>query len=58
MNYIMNKEEILETLNVLAKSQGFYRRLLFNINENPKILDMLEQQKFKDALDLVFFLEQ
>lgn len=54
----MNKQEILETLQTLAKSQGFYRRLLFNINENPEILDILEQQKFKDALDLVFFLEQ
>ena len=39
----MDKQEILETLQILAKSQGFYRRLLFNINENPKILDILEQ---------------
>ena len=51
----MNKEEILETIKMLSKSQGFYGRLLANITDEA--LEYLEKQDFEDALDLVMFLE-
>ena len=53
----MDRTRILELIKGLAKSQGFYGRLLKNIQENPEILDYLEQQKFKDDLDLILYLE-
>jgi len=54
----MNKEAILDTIKSLAKSQGFYGRLLRDINEYPEILDELVEQKFKEPLDLILYLEQ
>lgn len=54
----MDRTKILELIKGLAKSQGFYGRLLESINENPKILDHLEQQNFKEELDLILYLEQ
>lgn len=51
----MNKEEILNIFKSLAQSQGFYGRILENITEDQ--LDYLEQQNFKDPLDLILFLE-
>lgn len=53
----MTKEQILDAIKSLAMSQGFYGRLLRNIDENPAILDELEEQHFKDSLDMVLFLE-
>lgn len=53
----MNKEQILNTIKSLARSQGFYGRLLENINEDETILDELVEQNFADSLDLVLFLE-
>lgn len=54
----MDRTKILELIKGLAKSQGFYGRLLESINENPKISDHLEQQNFKEELDLILYLEQ
>lgn len=53
----MTKDQILGAIKSLAMSQGFYGRLLRNINENPAILDELEKQNFKDSLDMVLYLE-
>ena len=53
----MNKEQILEVIKSLAKSQGFYGRLLEHINENPSYLDFLEKQNFKDSVDFVLYME-
>lgn len=58
----MNKKEILSTIKMLASSQGFYSRLYANImelksNERGKFLQLLENQKFKDSVDLIMYLE-
>lgn len=51
----MNKKEILAAIQDLAKSQGFYQRLLNNINDET--LDILEKQNFKDVVDMVIWIE-
>lgn len=53
----MNKEQILSVIRSLAMSQGFYGRLLRDIEKNEEILDELVAQNFGDALDLVLYLE-
>ena len=53
----MTKEQILNEIKMLSHSQGFYGRLLRDINDNPEILDRLEEQNFQEPLDLIFFLE-
>lgn len=58
----MNKEQIMNTLKSLAQSQGFYGRIvnelesLSEANRNM-YLEGLEKQNFKDATDLVIFME-
>lgn len=54
----MVRDEILKIIKSLAQSQGFYGRLLEQIQNNEEDLDYLEQQSFKDAVDLILFLEQ
>lgn len=54
----MDKQEIKAEIESLAKSQGFYQRILNSINEQPELLDFLEDQDFKDPIDLILFLEQ
>lgn len=54
----LTKEEILGCIEMLARSQGFYGRLLREIRENDRILEELEKQGFTDILDIVLFLEQ
>lgn len=54
----MNKEEILSTIKSLANSQGFYGRILSQIDDHPEILDVLEEQNFNDVIDLIMYLEQ
>ena len=51
----MNKEEILNFIEQMSYSQGFYGRLLRDITEEG--LDYLEKMDFKHPLDLVLFLE-
>lgn len=53
----MTKQEIMEAIKSLAKSQGFYGRLYETLKENPEALDFLAKQNFKDSLDMVMFLE-
>ena len=61
----MKFDEIIQTIKDLAKSQGFYGRLLYEIEdakENDKekyerIKVTLEEQNFKDAVDMVLFFE-
>nr|DAR13264.1 MAG TPA: hypothetical protein [Caudoviricetes sp.] len=54
---IMTKEEIMEAIKSLAKSQGFYGRLYEFFKENPEALENFAKQNFKDSLDMVMFLE-
>ena len=53
----MKKEQILDVIKSLAKSQGFYGKLLEYINEEPSYLDFLEKQNFKDAIDFILYME-
>ena len=54
---IMKKEEILNNIKELSKSQGFYGRLYEQLLDNNEALEYLESQNFKDVLDLIMFLE-
>ena len=51
----MNRSEIKSVIQTLARSQGLYGRLLRQIT--PEGYAYLEEQNFKDALDLVLWLE-
>lgn len=58
----MNREQILDTILVLSRSQGFYSRLyrdIMDANEEDRecFLSRLEEQNFKTALDLVLYFE-
>lgn len=53
----MTREEILEAIKDLAKSQGYYGRILRAIEEDETILDTLEEQNFNDVVDMVLYLE-
>lgn len=57
----MKKKEILNAIRSLAASQGFYSRLLISLSSNEPdsvaYLEYLEEQNFKDAVDLIMFLE-
>ena len=61
----MNREQIMEAIRQLAHCQGsygrFYRDLCEMREEDPdrfdKAMTMLEEKNFKDAVDLVMYLE-
>lgn len=58
----MNREQILSTFRSLAHSQGFYGRLLEQIDSvdeetREAFLSDLESRNFKDAVDLVMWIE-
>lgn len=53
----MNEMQIMEAIESLARSQGFYSRLLQAIENDYDILEMLVTQNFKDTLEMVLFLE-
>lgn len=53
----MSKAEIYETIKSLARSQGFYGKVLEVIDNDKSILDELEKQNFKDSVDMVLFFE-
>ena len=57
----MNKKQILKVINNLAKTQGFYERLYNKLTdgseESETYLEELVEQKFKNAVDLVMFIE-
>ena len=61
----MKMKDILNTIEILSRSQGFYGRLLMSImrlkEENEEdyqlLVEQLEGQNFRDTLDLVFYFE-
>lgn len=58
----MNREQILATFRSLAASQGFYGRLLDQIDSvdeetREAFLSDLESRNFRDAVDLVMWIE-
>lgn len=58
----MKEKEILETFRQLARSQGFYGRLLVTIEDMSEddyreLFDILEAQNFNDPVDLILYLE-
>ena len=58
----MKREQIIATFRSLARSQGFYGRLLdaiFNLDEDERdeYFTALEEQNFAGPLDLVLFIE-
>ena len=61
-SYKMKRDEILETIRSLAQSQGSYGRLLQDLENMPKelyntVMADLEAQNFKDAVDLIMYIE-
>ena len=59
---MMTKNEIMKTFKSLAQSQGLYGRIvdeLESMSESNRnmYLEGLEKQNFKDAVDLVMFME-
>lgn len=62
----MTGEEVIDVVRTLSQSQGFYGRLLQNIEQlkrcNPdqyeELLDEFEAQQFKDSVDVVLYFEQ
>lgn len=57
----MTKKDIKENIAMLAQSQGFYGRLLNQIEEDEAVLDYLHeksiQEGWKDAVDMVISIE-
>ena len=58
----MNREEMRQVFEDLAMSQGLYGRLLRDIDEmdeedREKVWSDLESQNFKDAVDLIMYIE-
>lgn len=57
----MTKQAIKENISMLAQSQGFYGRLLNQIEEDEAVLDYLHEQSiqecWKDAVDMVLSIE-
>jgi hypothetical protein len=51
----MNKEQIMEFLQTMSRSQGFYGRLLENMTD--EFMDELVSQNFSDNVELVMYLE-
>ena len=58
----MTKNEILNVLRVLSNSQGFYGRMYRILSDNSEdsnnFLEKLENENFRDAVDLLTYLEQ
>lgn len=61
VNVNMKKTEILEIVKSLAQSQGFYSNMYHILSsdtpEANAYLTYLEEQNFKDPVDLILFLE-
>ena len=59
--FTMTKETIKKNIATLAKSQGFYGRLLNQIEDDEAVLDYLHeksiQEGWKDAVDMVLSIE-
>lgn len=55
MDY-MKSDEIRQTIKALAQAKGSYQRLYDQLEEED--YEYLEQQCFKDEVDLIMFLEE
>ena len=55
--YKERKEKYLGWIRELSHSQGFYGRLLVQLENNATALEMLLENDFKDAVDMVLWLE-
>ena len=59
--FTMTKQDIKENIAMLAQSQGFYGRLLNQIEDDEAALDNLYEQSvqegWKDAVDMVMSIE-
>lgn len=57
----MTKQDIKNNITMLAESQGFYGRLLNQIEDDEALLDYLYEQSvqegWKDAVDMVLAIE-
>ena len=58
----MNREQILDIILMLSRSQGFYGRLYRDIMDADKedrecFLSELEAQNFSNELDLIYYFE-
>ena len=58
----MDRQAIRGIFEMLAQSQGFYGRLLRNIDEmdeedREKVWSDLESQNFRDTIDLILYIE-
>lgn len=58
----MKMNEIIDTIKMLAKSQGFYGKLLNSImsldtEDFEKVKTELENQNFKDSIDMIMYFE-
>ena len=58
----MKRDAIIATFEMLARSQGFYGRLLRSLYEadedqREEFLQDLENQNFSDPVDLVMYIE-
>lgn len=57
----MTRTEILNAIQMLSRSQGFYGRLYNDLTsgteEAEEALNHLEEQNFGDVVDMVMFLE-
>ena len=57
----MDREQILEAIQNLAMSQGFYGRLYESLTDGTdraeRALNYLEGQKFGDVVEMIIFLE-
>lgn len=49
--------DIREMISQLAKSQGFYGRLLAHLDANPEMYEELEALGINDPVDLIMALE-
>lgn len=65
-NLIFDFEDVIDIINTLSYSQGFYGRLLRDIYELKKyepemfmmFVDEIESQNFTNALDVVMYFER
>ena len=58
----MKRDEIMATIRSLARSRGFYGRLLNTIEDlsadrYEKVMEELERQNFSDPVDVVLYFE-
>lgn len=64
-NNFMTMNDIMASIEMLAKSQGFYGRLyreicnlkMYEPEQYKKVKQELEQQHFTDAIDMIFYFE-